>query len=432
MRRLARTSLPLVAVVVAASAPAGAQTGPGPAVPVGFAVTPYAHTGGVTTSLAFGPDTRDPESTRLYVAVFRPGEIRAIDDAGGVGAPAQVFASGFSSPLGVAVADDGTVFVSDSEGPREGPFGRRTYGRVWRVRDTDGDGVADQQEVVLKDLPNGRHNTNGMALGPDGMLYVTNGNSTDDGVEGGDREVVPWTGAVVRVDPAATDVSLADLMVNEALVATGMRNLFDVAFSPFDPNDLFIPMNGADDARPEEEESPFGLKDSDDLLYRTDIADATRPGRGRGAGRPSRPVIDDFGFPSCLYNIARRGNLEPYDNPNPATIEQFGECPIDTVPRPLTSFGLHVSADGLAFQTTDAWGEEFRNDLFVAEFGNFFGQEVVGHKVVRVELDDEGRSVSRLSDFLSGVTPLDVTFDEEGAMYVADFTGAIVKVTRAA
>jgi len=427
MRRTARNAAILVFALAGSVFPeapvAGAQQLP--SVPVGFAVTPYAQTGGLTTSIAFGPDTRDPSRTRLYAASFSSGQIVAIDDAGGVGAT-STFASGFRNPLGVVVASDGTVFVADSEAPRDGPFGTRAYGRVWRVRDTDGNGVADVSEVVLRDLPNGRHNTNGMALGPDGMLYVTNGNSTDDGVEGGDPEAKPWSGSVIRVDPSWTGVSLASLSPKRVLVAHGMRNDFDVAFSPFDPTHLFITMNGADDARQESEEGPTGLEDSDDLLYRTDVDDVV------GKGTKTQPRIDDFGFPSCLYNIERRGNLEPYDNPNPATIERFGPCPVETVPRPLTSFGLHPSADGLAFQTTGAWGPEFRRDLFVAEFGNFFGDEIVGHRVVRVELDAKGQSVTRRAGFLTGVVPLDVTFDGSGALYVADFSGTIFKVQRVA
>jgi glucose/arabinose dehydrogenase len=396
----------------------------GSAVPIGFAVTTYTHVGGTATSLAFGPDTRDLSKTRLYVAVNSSGQIVAFDDVAGTAGPAQVFASDFQGPLGVLVGADGTVFVADAEGPRAGPFGERTYGRVTRLRDTNGDGAADTREVVLRNLPNGRHNTNGMAFGPDGMLYVTNGNSTDDGVEGGDPEVPPWSGAVVRVDPAATDISLATLSPGKALVATGMRNIFDLAFSPFDPTHLFIPMNGADDARKNDAPPPDHLEDSDDLLYLTDVDDI------QGKKKKARPVIDDFGFPSCLYNQQRRGNLEPYDNPNPDTIALFGRCPTASVPRPVWSFGLHVSADGLAFQRTPAWGPDFQNDLFVAEFGNFFGDEVVGHKVVRVQLSPGGTTVTSEEDFLSGGLPLDVTFDGAGNMFVADFSGAILKVTK--
>lgn len=384
----------------------------------GFYVHPFAVTGGTPSSLDWGPDTREGgDGERLYVADNAGGTVVAIDDVGGIGSPPQIFAEGFDGPLGVLAADDGTVFVADAEAPREGPFGFRSYGRVWRLFDRDGDGVADRKHVVLNDLPNGRHNTNGMAIGPDGLLYVTNGNSTDDGVEGGEAEVVPWSGSLVRVDPAAKNVSITDLPLRKALVATGWRNVYDVAFSPVDPTLAFVPMNGTDDAREGSTgENPVdpNLEDSDDLLFATDVNDRR---------------IDDFGFPSCLYNLAEKGNLKPYDNPNGEVIDRFGPCPKD-VPRPVSSFGLHTSSDGLAFQTTDAWGDDHRNDLFVAEWGNIFGA-LAGHDVVRVQLDDSGRKVVEQSSFLELDLPLDLTFDEAGAMYVADFSGQIFKVDRA-
>lgn len=400
---------------ISSTAAASDRDDPLPRVPPGFAVSLYQHVGGAATSLAFGPDTRDKTRTRLYVTDYLAGSVVAIDDVGGAAGTRSVFATGLRNPLGVVVAKDGTVFVADSEAARPGPFGTRVYGRVWRLTDTDENGTADKQEVVLKDLPNGRHNTNGLALGIDGLLYVANGNATDDGVEGGNPEAKPWSGSIVRVSPRATNLSLANAPKG-TLVAHGMRNPYDLAFSPFDPSELFIPMNGLDDARqgstggnPGEE-----LENSDDLLFVTDTGDRK---------------VDDFGFPSCLYNEERQGNLKPYDNPNPMTIEQFGPCP-KTVPPPVMSFGTHVSADGLAFQATDAWGKSYVNDLFVAEFGNFFGVEPVGHKVVRVELDRNGNEVVRHSEFLSGTVPLDVTFDAAGAMFVADFSGAIYKVVR--
>lgn len=433
-RLLALTAvLALAASVAQAQEPPVQDSDPIPRVPPGFLVTPYAAIDGTPVSLDWGPG-----SDVLYVADNLGGRILSFRDLGGAAAdPPIVFASGFGGPLGVLAADDGSVFVSDSTGTRSGPFGTRNYGRVWRVRDADGDGVGETREVVLHDLPNGRHNTNGMAIGEDGMLYIANGNATDDGILGGSPEAVPWSGAVVRVDPAATGLSLADLEEEDALIATGMRNLFDVAFSPFDPTKLFIPTNGIDDAGGG---ATPDLEDSDDLLHLTDTDDLRQkkdPVTGEllfdEDGNPiMEPVIDHMGFPSCLWNAAKRGDLDPYDNPNPNVTAAFGACPTDTVTQPVASFGLHVSADGLAFQETDAWGEGFENDLFVAEFGNFFGDEVVGHEVVRVELSEDGERVERVSEFLSDATALDVTFDDDGSMYVAAFGGTILKVQQVA
>ncbi|MDQ3957133.1 MAG: PQQ-dependent sugar dehydrogenase, partial [Actinomycetota bacterium] len=298
MKRSPRLHLRVAAVLGSLVTAFAATLVPAAAVPEpGFVVTPFSATGGVPTSLAFGPDTAEGAvdgDVVLYVTDFTNGTVLTVDEFG----THAVFADGFRSPLGVVAGADGSVYVADAEAAREGPFGLRSYGRVWRVRDTDGNGVGDQKNVVLKDLPNGRHNTNGMAFGPDGMLYVTNGNSTDDGVEGGEAEVVPWSGSVVRVNPKAKEVSVTDLP-KSALVAYGWRNVYDLAFSPFDPTKLFVPMNGADDAREgstAENPADPNLEDSDDLLYLTDVDDRR---------------TDDFGFPSCLYNLEERGNLKP-------------------------------------------------------------------------------------------------------------------------
>ncbi|HEX2294121.1 MAG TPA: hypothetical protein VHN37_02305 [Actinomycetota bacterium] len=410
-----RRSPRLLAMVAAATGILAATAGAAPprgAPEPGFVVTPFAATGGTPTSLAFAPSDGEA-APLLYVTDGTAGTVLAID----VNGSATTFAEGFRTPLGVVVGPDGSVYVSDVEAAREGPFGLRSYGRVWRLRDTDGDGAADKRNVVLKDLPNGRHNTNGLAFGPDGLLYVTNGNSTDDGVEGGEAEVEPWSGSVVRVDPRARKASVTKLP-RSALVAHGWRNVYDLAFSPLDPTKLFVPMNGADDARQgSTAENPVDpdLEDSDDLLYLTDVNDSK---------------VDDFAFPQCLYNLAEKGNLKPYENPNPDVIERFGRCRKRSVPRPVASFGLHPSANGLAFQTTPAWGDDYVNDLFVAEWGSLFGQPS-GHKIVRVELDDSGTKVTALTDFLEMDLPLDLTFGPDGSMYVADYSGTIFRVVKA-
>ncbi|HEV2757517.1 MAG TPA: PQQ-dependent sugar dehydrogenase [Actinomycetota bacterium] len=408
MRRSPRVLASLALAATCLAATATAAPADRKILQPGFVLTPFAETQGTPTSLAFSPDGQT-----LYVTDSTGGSVLAIDTTGLV----TTFATDLRSPLGVVAGDDGSVYVADAEAAREGPYGLRSYGRVWRLRDTDDDGAADKRRVVLKDLPNGRHNTNGLAFGPDGMLYVTNGNSTDDGVEGGEAEVEPWSGSVVRVNPRAKNRSVTDLP-RSALVAHGWRNVYDLAFSPVDATKLFVPMNGTDDARQGstgENPADPDLEDSDDLLYLTDVNDRR---------------VDDFAFPSCLYNLAERGNLKPYPNPNPDVIELFGPCRKRVVPRPVASFGLHPSANGLAFQTTDAWGDDYLGDLFVAEWGSLFGPPS-GHKVVRVELNETGTKVTAQTDFVELDTPLDLTFHPEGDMYVADFSGTIFKITKA-
>ena len=420
MRRRAKPALTILslALLVTTLLTPGAEGAQDPAikVPPGFTASTYARMPGLVTSISFGKDTRDgADGIRLYALDNSGGRVMAIDDTGGVGGEPVVFAEGFSNPLGLLATKRGVVYVADNESARNGPFGTRPYGRVWRVRDTDGDGTADRKKLVLKDLPNGRHNTNGMAIGPDGKLYVTNGNSTDDGVEGGEPEVKSWSGSIIRVGRRASKVSVASLP-RRALVATGMRNIYDVAFSPVDRTTLFTPMNGVDDAREgSTADQPGALEDSDDLLLKTDVDDRR---------------IDNFGFPSCLHNVKRQGDLKPYDNPNPKVIARFGRCRPRAIAQPSASFGLHPSSNGLAFQKTRGWGAEYRNDLFVAEFGNFFG-DPAGHDVIHVELDPSGQKVQGQSEFFNAPLLIDLVFDRAGDMYVASFDGTIYKIAKA-
>ena len=418
-RRLSSTAVVIVSILFGALQGAAAQETPGDPVsplPPGFVASTYSRLPGLGTSLSWGPDTREgADGERLYVLDNSSGRVMVIDDVGGVGSEPDLYAGGFSNPLGVLAAPDGTVYVADNEGQRPGPYGTRPYGRVWRVTDTDHDGVGDKKVLLLKDLPNGRHNTNGMAIGPDGFLYITNGNSTDDGIEGGEPEVKPWSGAVVRVKRNLRKASLASLPRRSTLVATGMRNIYDIAFSPVDPTKLFIPMNGVDDARKgSTADQPGELEDSDDVLFLTDIDDTRK---------------DHMGFPMCLYNQSRQGNLRPYNNPNPDVIKKFGRCPKASVTKPVSTFGLHPSSNGLAFQTTTEWGEEYKNNVFVAEFGNFFG-DPAGHDLIRVELDASGTRVVNQSEFFNAPLLIDVDFDKAGNMYVVSFDGTIYRIAK--
>jgi glucose/arabinose dehydrogenase len=398
-------------VLVAGSAgadPAGpAETLP-PSVPIGFAVTPAAIS--VTaTSLAFSPDGGTLYVTSLLGRVNRYQVV-----AGLIAGPPTVFVDGLNQPLGVLATED-AVFIADSV-----PGTPRPLGIVYRATDADGTGAADSVETVISGLPNGRHNTNNLAIGPDGMLYITNGNSTDSGFgeEGGPPEVRPYSGSVVRVDPAATGLTPAPEMV----VATGWRNIYDIAFVPSghpaaSPGTMraAVPMNGPDGL-----EYPSGVRPTgEDTLSLFDVADG---------------VVDHFGFPWCLYDRAK-GGLAGFTQDasegacDPLPAEAFtGLTGPAAQAKPSALFGTHVSANGLAFNPNTNFPAAYDNDLFVAEFGNLFGTLPLGHKIVRVRFGSDG-AVTAVEDFMTGILPLDLTFAPDGAMWIADTTGVVLRVS---
>lgn len=183
-----------------------------------------------------------------------------------------VFASppAVNYPVFVAAAVDGTLYVS-SDG--NGSLGRDAErGRVIRLRDLDGDGradetkvfcevdaprglvwdhdrlylmhppnlsafidhdgdgVADEQKTLVKNLAFGYdkrpadHTTNGVSLGVDGWLYIAGGDFGFIDAEGTDgRKLTHRGGGVIRVRPDGTGLEV---------YSTGTRNILEVAISP--------------------------------------------------------------------------------------------------------------------------------------------------------------------------------------------------------
>lgn len=347
------------------------------------------------TSLAF-----TPAGDALFVTSWALGSVFRLPVLpGGLLGPAAEHATGFESPLGVTVGPDGTLFVADSYASTRA--GRARDGRVWALPASGGDAGA-VGSVVVSELPNGRHNTNNLAVRGD-RLYITNGNSTDDGVSGGEAEEPPWSGALLSVPLSARGLTPSSPGSPGTLVveATGMRNLYDVAFRP-GTREAWIPTNGPDAL------DPFG----EDLLLRATVSDPA----------DSSWVAGDFGFPGCVYRDG--GGGAPVVGQNPA-VASTHPCPSTHRP-PEQLLGLHVSADGAAFgpgPESGFWG----GDLFVAEFGSFNG--ATGHKVVRVPVDAAGVS-GRPVDFFAGAAPLDLAFGPAG-LYVADFASGQITLLRA-
>lgn len=173
-------------------------------------------------------------------------------------------------PVYVAAEPDGTLYVS-SDG--NGSLGRNPKrGRVIRLRDLDGDGradetkvfcevdaprglvwdhdrlylvhpphlsefidadhdgVAEKQNILVKDIAFGYkdrpadHTTNGLSLGIDGWLYIAGGDFGFLKATGTDGKTLQHRGGgVIRVRPDGTGLEI---------YSTGTRNILEVAISP--------------------------------------------------------------------------------------------------------------------------------------------------------------------------------------------------------
>lgn len=324
---------------------------------------------------------------------------------------ATVFADGFEGARWLARAPNGDVFVSE-----------HTHGRIWVLRDADGDGtpevrtvfaegltqpfgmafdghgffyVGDTDEVVrfayapgalqasgppqhLIPLP-GRgyhqHWTRNVIVSPDGArLFVTVGSATNDSVERDARR-----GAV----------SVYDLDGSHGRVfASGLRNPVGIAFHPRS-GALFAVVNERDDL-------------GDDLVpdYLTTVRDGAF-----------------YGWPFAYFG--------PHEDPN-----HRGERP-DLVAHttvPDLSLGAHVAALGLMFHSGHNVPADYAGDAIVTEHGSWNRSAPVGYRVVRVHFRD-GRPTAEIDDFVSGWLgadgtttgrPVGVVEASDGSVLIAD------------
>ena len=190
-----------------------APVAPEIALPPGFAAVRWAEELRGPTALAFSPDGR------LFVAE-RAGRVWTLRDGDGNGAAEErvlfLEDAGLSELLGIAVLDDRRVYLSDR-------------GRVSLAEDDDGDGVADSLRVIARDLPADEHQNNGLAIGPDGLVYITVGATCNDC-----EELSPLSASVLQLD-AETGLL--------RVFASGLRNPADLAFTP--DGELWVVDNGS-------------------------------------------------------------------------------------------------------------------------------------------------------------------------------------------
>lgn len=131
-------------------------------------------------------------------------------------------------------ADYGTKFIPNIDTPRGGHFVDGTLYLVHppfvsAFRDTDGDGVADEHEVLASGFAHdlswkrgGDHTTNDLRIGIDGWIYVAVGDFGANAVGSDGSKASLMAGGVIRMRKDGTDLEL---------YTQGTRNTYDLAIN---------------------------------------------------------------------------------------------------------------------------------------------------------------------------------------------------------
>lgn len=364
------------------------------------------------------------------------------------GLQVNAFARGLSHPRWLYVLPNGDVLVAETNAPERPKDGTGLRGwvrhkvmsragatvkspnRIVLLRDTTGDGVADQRQVFLSglnspfgmalvgntlyvadtdallafhytagttqvtsgprkivDLPAGpinHHWTRNVVASPDGkLLYVTVGSNSNVGENGMSAE--RGRAAIWQIDPATG---------RHAVYASGMRNPNGMAWVPGvdGHKHLWAVVNERDEI-------------GGDLV--PDYVTAVKQGAF-------------YGWPYSYYgqHIDKRA-----PGSAPALVAR-------AIP-PDYALGAHTASLGLAFSPADALGGPFASGMFVGQHGSWNRKPRSGYKVIHVPFRN-GRPSGQPDDVLTGFLsrngkargrPVGVAFDQSGNLLVADDVG---------
>ncbi|MHA7831074.1 MAG: PQQ-dependent sugar dehydrogenase [Flagellimonas sp.] len=330
-----------------------------------------------------------------------------------------LYAENVEGARSMAMGADGTLFV-----------GTRNEGKVYALKDTDGDYKVDENYTIASDLdqPNGvafkdgalyvaavskmfkytdiesqlenpqdpeliyddyptefHHGWKYIAFGPDDKLYVPVGapcNICDS----------------ATVDKRYASITRMDLEgKNREIVAHGVRNTVGFTWHP-DTDELWFTDNGRDM-----------------------MGDDVPPGELNKLTE----VGQHFGYPFCHGGTVKDPE---FGNQRPCS---------DFVP-PVQPLGAHVAALGVKFGKGPMFPEAYRGHAFLAEHGSWNRSSKVGYRITMVKLEN-GEAVS-YEPFIDGWLdeesqeafgrPVDLLFLEDGSLLISDDEGnAIYRVT---
>lgn len=318
---------------------------------------------------------RDPEAADVTIIghILEPKQVSVNGGVQRIALPPgfeiNVFAAELTNPRMLAVAEDGTVYVTE-----------RSAGDVVMLRDDDGDGQSDRREVVanrpdmhgiaiagdtmylvtvnniyrttiqedgrlarlellLDDLPEGgQHPNRTIVVGPDEKLYVSVGSTCN-----ACGETNPENATILRVEPDGS---------SRIIFASGLRNTIGFAFEP-ETAELWGMDHGID-----------WLGDNEQHEELNHLV------RGHQYGWPY--VYDD-------------SKLNPQDEPpGDISVVEWAAKSVE----PVGFYTPHAAPMQLIFYSGEQFPEDFQGDAFVAFRGSWNRKPPSGYEVVRIRFEN--------------------------------------------
>jgi glucose/arabinose dehydrogenase len=367
----------------------------------------------------------------------------------------QAFATGMDHPRWLYTLPNGDVLVAESNAPQKDRHddggGLREWAmklvmqragagvpspdRIVLLRDTNGDGVADQRSVLLQDL----HSPFGMALVGD-MLYIAN---TDAVVR------VPYRSGQTHIDAKPVVVTplpalpknhhwtkniLADASGQRLYVTVGSNS--NVAEDGLDIEERRAAIHEIDLATGQTRLYATGLRNPNGLAWVP-------------AGAGNAPVLwtvvnerDEIGsdlVPDYMTAVRDGGFYGwPYSYWGQHVDTRVAPQRSDLVARAITpdyALGPHTASLGLHWLDRGAMAQKLGNGMVIGQHGSWNRKPASGYRVVFVSFVDgkpSGMPLTLLDGFLSASgdeaygRPVGVTQDARGALLVADDVGNAV------
>ena len=293
----------------------------------------------------------------------------------------EIYASGLDSPRQLAESANGRIFV-----------GSRNGGKIFAIRDTDGNGEVDERILVA----DGLISATGVSIF-NGDLFFSEINKI-------------WK--IERIDKFLQN-NAAELpekiLVTDNLPSDKWHGW---KWIKHDENGNLYTNVGA----------PCNACLSDDKRHASILRlsdgswDYVARGVRNSVGFDFHPVSQKLYFtdngrdwlgddsPSCELNkLDQEGSFFgfPYKHANNVMDPEFGNLdPGFQFIDPVALLGAHVAPTGMTFYEGDLF-PEFKNNIFITLHGSWNRTAKVGYKVIRVSLDERG-DVASIHDFISG------------------------------